>query len=276
MQMKLLVGLAVAAALTGGVANAAITNPGNNTGELFEVVVDTNNGQVYARGLNISFSTVLPPSALQSTTNYNAANAPYADGFTLAPVAADNNLNTFLGQNGGKDSFAFALLGGGQNLGGASPQLGPNKPGGNIMEFSSLNTLAAGNLTALSGSAAQSAVQALETDVTTLNGIIGGTAGDGTSANVSAQFNGNTSTMFQLYGNNTPILAALGQKSNLYAMTGNSSAAAAGQVYSGAQVTMLANGTLESVSSVPLPAAVWLLGSGLLGLAGIGRRRLSA
>jgi hypothetical protein len=82
--------------------------------------------------------------------------------------------------------------------------------------------------------------------------------------------------MFQLYGNNTPILAALGQDSNLYAMTGNSSPTAAGQVYSGAEVTMLANGTLETVSAVPLPAAVWLLGSGLLGLAGIGRRRLSA
>lgn len=31
-----------------------------------------------------------------------------------------------------------------------------------------------------------------------------------------------------------------------------------------------------AASTVPLPAAVWLLGSGLLGLAGIGRRRLAA
>jgi hypothetical protein len=30
-----------------------------------------------------------------------------------------------------------------------------------------------------------------------------------------------------------------------------------------------------SVGAVPLPAAVWLLGSGLLGLIGIGRRRAS-
>jgi hypothetical protein len=276
MQMKTVVGFAVAAVLATGAATAAIQSPGNNTGELFEVVVDTTNGQVYARGLDIAFSAVLPPSALQSTASYSATSAPYPDGFTLPTVAADGNLTTFLGQDGGHDSFAFALLGGGQNLGGASPQLGPNKPGGNVMEFSSLNTLAAGNLTALSGSAAANAVAALETDVATLNGIIGGTPGDKSSANVSAQFNGSTSTMFQLYGNNTPILAALGQDSNLYAMTGNSSPTAAGQVYSGAEVTMLANGTLETVSAVPLPAAVWLLGSGLLGLAGIGRRRLSA
>jgi hypothetical protein len=40
---------------------------------------------------------------------------------------------------------------------------------------------------------------------------------------------------------------------------------------------MLADGTLEAVGgAVPLPGAVWLLGSGLLGLAGIGRRRRSA
>jgi hypothetical protein len=34
--------------------------------------------------------------------------------------------------------------------------------------------------------------------------------------------------------------------------------------------------TIAGVSAVPLPAAVWLLGSGLLGLAGIGRRKKAA
>src|SRR5579859_1400553 len=43
-------------------------------------------------------------------------------------------------------------------------------------------------------------------------------------------------------------------------------------------VTLGANGLTFSASSppVPLPAAVWLLGSGLLGLVGIGRRKASA
>ncbi len=38
---------------------------------------------------------------------------------------------------------------------------------------------------------------------------------------------------------------------------------------------IVANALPESTSVVPLPAAVWLLGSGLLGLLGIGRRRAS-
>jgi hypothetical protein len=64
---------------------------------------------------------------------------------------------------------------------------------------------------------------------------------------------------------------------NLYAMTGNSSAAAAGQVYTGGLVTLTSTGTLEAAGApVPLPAAIWLFGSGLLGLAGIGRRRINA
>jgi hypothetical protein len=275
MQTKILIGLAVAAALSGGVANAAITSPGNNVGEVIELVVDNTNGNVYARGTQISFNTVLP--SVLSTTAYNASTPPVATGFTFTPIAADGALMTFLGQNGGHDSFSYALIGGGTNLGGANPPLGGNKPGGNVMEFTSLNTLAAGNLTALSGTAISSAVGSLQIDITTMNGIIGGSAGDGTSADVSTQFNANTAPVFQLYGNNTPILANLGQNMNLYAMTGNSSAAAAGQVYTAGLLTITSTGTLEAAGApVPLPAAIWLFGSGLLGLAGIGRRRISA
>jgi len=56
-----------------------------------------------------------------------------------------------------------------------------------------------------------------------------------------------------------------------------------GTVYSGntkVNITTLdtnfklsANGTLSTISAVPLPAAVWLFGAGLFGLVGIGRRR---
>jgi len=63
----------------------------------------------------------------------------------------------------------------------------------------------------------------------------------------------------------------------VYAYTSNGNGSLL-QSYSLGQVELLSNGTLETVaaattSAVPLPAGVWLIGSGLLGLAGIGRRR---
>lgn len=37
--------------------------------------------------------------------------------------------------------------------------------------------------------------------------------------------------------------------------------------------TLSFNGTEPQVSAVPIPAAAWLLGSGLLGLVGVARRK---
>jgi hypothetical protein len=66
---------------------------------------------------------------------------------------------------------------------------------------------------------------------------------------------------------------APGTSQTLYAITGNNGT---GQVqsYVLGQIDLSTNGTLSLTQTpVPLPAAVWLFGSGLLGLAGIGRRR---
>jgi len=74
--------------------------------------------------------------------------------------------------------------------------------------------------------------------------------------------------------------AALGVGQYLYQMAGSTSDAA--NIYkSAALLTLNSDGTISytgadlaaGTSPVPVPAAVWLLGSGLAGLAGIGRRR---
>jgi hypothetical protein len=64
----------------------------------------------------------------------------------------------------------------------------------------------------------------------------------------------------------------------LYGMTGDNSTTTAVQSYILGTVSLATNGTLQfskngGTSPVPLPAAVWLFGSGLLGLVGVSRRR---
>jgi hypothetical protein len=68
---------------------------------------------------------------------------------------------------------------------------------------------------------------------------------------------------------------ALDQQVTLYGVTGNNSPGKLQSYVLGSNLTLSSAGVL-SVSSVPLPAAVWLFGSGLLGLIGVGRRKAAA
>jgi len=73
--------------------------------------------------------------------------------------------------------------------------------------------------------------------------------------------------------------AALGTASNMYMMATNGAGLASlGNTYVGGTVDVSAQGvvTVTNGAPVPLPAAVWLFGSGLLGLLGVGRRRTLA
>jgi hypothetical protein len=107
----------------------------------------------------------------------------------------------------------------------------------------------------------------------------GTTAGNVWGAGGAANAAGSTN----LYGTepNQAVNAAgtapflLGQAAPLYGVTGNGSTGQA-QSYVLANLELTSTGSLQALSSVPLPAAVWLFGSGLLGLIGVGRRRSSA
>ena len=73
-------------------------------------------------------------------------------------------------------------------------------------------------------------------------------------------------------------VSGLGTAWNLYGVTGTTTGPVALSLLGTA--TLSANGvtfgTAGSGAEVPLPAAIWLLGSGLLGLAGVGRRKAAA
>jgi hypothetical protein len=263
--MKTIVGIAVAAALSIGAAHASITPPGTGQGELIEWVVDNTTNHVYARGIGVDETQILPASSIiTNSTTFDAMQQPVSTGTTLPTITADGALTTFLAQNGGHDSFSFGILAAGSGTGGATKVV----PGANVVEFTSPLTIAASNLLVPSGASIQSLVGSVSATVNTLNSTLQGA----NSGDVSSQYSP-TSSEFALYGNTT-LVSALGTDINLYAMTPDNSKSTAGQLYTAGLVTMTANGTLEEVTSpVPLPAAVWLLGSGLLGLAGVGRRR---
>jgi hypothetical protein len=72
--------------------------------------------------------------------------------------------------------------------------------------------------------------------------------------------------------------AALGTASTMYmAGTNGAGLASLGNTYIGGMLDVSSTGVISVTNSaVPVPAAVWLFGSGLLGLLGIGRRRVAA
>jgi hypothetical protein len=266
--MKTIVAIAVAAALSAGVAHAAVNPPGTGQGELIEWVLDTTNNDVYARGIQVDETSILPSSAILSSATYNSsASPPVPTGTSLPTITPDANLTAFLAQDGGTDSFSFGILGAGKATGGATG----NNPGGNVVEFTSPQSIALSNLSVPSAGSIATTLASVLSTVTTLNGVL--PVPSGSSGNVSSQFNAASSAEFDLYANSITAVTPLGTDVNLYAITGNTVKAAAGQLYTAGLVTMTATGTLEEVGPVPLPAAVWLLGSGLLGLVGVGRRR---
>jgi hypothetical protein len=92
----------------------------------------------------------------------------------------------------------------------------------------------------------------------------------GSSGTVNASLN--------LYG--TGVVqgsTSLGSTLSLYGLTGNGSASGQTLAYLLGSVTFTGTAlTFTPITSVPIPAAGWLFGSGLLGLLGISRRRREA
>src|SRR5437868_10880040 len=87
-------------------------------------------------------------------------------------------------------------------------------------------------------------------------------------------------TAQNLYASGINNAQYLGSAANFYVVTssgttGTGGNGTPGRLFQAASLVLDANGNLSVVPTapVPLPAAVWLFGSGLIGLAGVSRRR---
>jgi len=194
---------------------------------------------------------------------------------TLISASSDANLASLisLGTAAG-NSIVWGVEGGGGTgtSGGQYGSTGASKFVTTLSVPGSLSSRQGGNLSNQFAAPFNTAVIQLNTNSNNADSVFSTAAATGglwdsttVAANVQNWFQG---------GANTAI-TGLGSSSSLYYVTGGGGETVPVLVSSIGNVSLTAAGLTFSTgtAAVPLPAAIWLLGSGLLGLAGVGRRK---
>jgi hypothetical protein len=249
-------------------AQIATANSGNS--DLLALVVDTKTGETFYDNLGILALTASGPSQL-------------ASGPINLATAGGSAWSTFVA-NTGTDPLAFAVIGGGNRTGASDPYT--IQFNGAPFPLNSYSTTVGGSGTTPTAPSNQNLGEFNLIDQNIIGVLNSGgynvKSGNGYDANNSTQpeytdASGLTSWNGK-FGGVTDVAA--GSPNDFYNFTqlktSTSTTASPSTptllgtfTFSGSTLTYTAAGT----SAVPLPAAVWLLGSGLFGLFGIGRRR---
>jgi hypothetical protein len=271
--MNILVKTAVAGALVLGATSAfALGVPNTNSSDLILVVENLSTNATYALDTGISIDSIFPTGSIVKGASLATTIAGINQTINASPA-----LQAFLAANpaagDGWTIEAGQFNGGGVNN---STNSNSNAVGAAKMIFSSnlgttnngvVQSLVLGNLTAFENG--------INTDLTTgglLNALTTGTETNGTGLYPTA-----AQQKYGLIG--APDMSSLGNTAQqLFAFTGSAAAGALTSYILGT-VSLDTNGNLTfaaNASAVPLPAAVWLFGSGLMGLVGVSRRRKAA
>lgn len=258
----------LAAALTLGAVSAHagfVTQTTSNPGDLV----------LFAEVLNSSGS-LIGSYAGDTGVAVTSTGTAIASGETVAPAGGSANLTSLFnlaGQNG--NTLVWSLEGGGQ-LSSNDFELAD----AGAAQFYS--TFANNNISQVSArpSGVLDNWANIGNTLHTLNTNSGGASSVYGTAAASAGIFDTTSVSvnpanWYLSGGATGVTGA-NTAYNLYGITGTTTGPVAVSLVGTA--TLSANGVTFAapVSAVPLPAAIWLLGSGLLGLAGVGRRKAVA
>jgi hypothetical protein len=242
---------AIKAALVGGaLVSASAFGQTLNPNDLVVYITDSN-GTYYADDTGIALSSVVNASGGAATLPTAAqlnGNAP--------------NLDAFLAQGG---TFTWTI---------AAAGTATNSPGDQIV-FTSNNT----NIATKYGPVDTGINNAINFASVISTDLQGNGTGSGciTSTHDGYCTGSISATQWkQGFGSSSSIvsIAGLGGSMALYSVT---SGATSTVVNTGETITLTSTGfTVTGASATPLPAAAWLLGSGLLGLIGVGRRRQMA
>jgi len=272
--MNMILKTAIGATLALGAAGAnALGVPNTNSSNLVLVIQNqATPANVYVLDTGISINSArgtgtLGSNAVLDSTTFSGINQT---------ISASPALQAFLAANPASGD-AFTIEAAQWSGGTAQQNAGTKAPGKAWGIFSSAFTPA--NL----GNAQLSELQ----------NFLGGTSGDLTAptdslgisplltvteASTGTSFSTAAQAHYGIGGDVGVDMAALnGTAVTLYGMTGNNSTGAV-QSYILGSVSMDSTGKLtitgnSPTTTVPLPAAAWLLGSGLMGLVGVSRRR---
>lgn len=273
--MKTLIRFAVAGALMAGYATAqAQSLPSSGSSDLWLFVSDQAAKTTFAEDTGVSLSSLLP--------------GPYTAGASVSPsqpanfsVAASSALTAYINAaNSAGQTLEWAVLG--SQYGVSNPSDPSNQAAGasiTVFDYAT-GASATSKVKAMTFANMANVGNGLNGDLSTLTGSYtsGGTSYQLGNANFSVwgEGTGAIGGSTNLYGQGLDQSGiALGTQTSLFGVTGNGNGGKVQSYLLGTNLTLSSAGVLQ-VSSVPLPAAVWLFGSGLLGLIGVGRRKIAA
>jgi hypothetical protein len=261
--IKLSVATALAFGAVAAHASIAVPSSGSSDAILFAEVLNSGGTAVasYAGDTGVSVSTLIAGISGSQTV-----------------LGSDPNLAKLFAADVSGDTLVWAVEGGQYN--GAVAQNTTNWKVAGVAQF--LTTVSGNNTaTTLAGDNTLNLTKwaGLSADVATINTNSGGASSvEGPVPATAGVWDiNNTPGTFNWYANGPQTQNALGGTQNLYYITGGGTTGAKVAFTSVATATLSSAGLVLSGNSapppVPLPPAVWLLGSGLLGLAGVARRK---
>jgi hypothetical protein len=285
--MKNLVRFAVAGAMLAGFATAhAQSAPSSNNADLWLFVSDSTAGTTYAEDLGSGYTlnSLLPPASILPATANPVLNTSISANFSVNPTAG---LSAYIAAaQAAGDNIQWAVDG--IQFPATTTLNKTSKAPGGIVDIADELASQASNISTLSATNLATIGNGFAGDVSYMAStyVAGGQTykwsnNGGNVGNVWGASTGDVGGSTDLYGQGPDQAGvALGTAVDLFGLTGNGTASGQGESYVlGTNLTLSSTGVL-SVSAgttppppVPLPAAVWLFGSGLLGLIGVGRRR---